>query len=235
MISNAIGTIHPVEFIIQKAKSLGARVHLDIAQVVSHQAIDLSEMNIDFASFSGHKVFAPFGIGVFWGREDLLNQMKPYHFGGEMIKEVYMDKATYNDLPYKFEAGTPNVMGGIALAEAFDYIDKIGMSAIEAYESSLYEFAYEELSKIEALQFHSPKGKSIASLSFSIGDIHPFDIGQILDAQGIAIRTGHHCAQPIMRKLGIEGTCRASICFYNTEEEILALVRGLKQGIKMLS
>lgn len=235
IISNALGTIHPYEQIIKTAKSKGALVHLDAAQAIAHVPINVSEWDIDFMSFSSHKMYGPMGVGVFWGKEELLNQMNPYLYGGEMIKEVYLDKVTYNDLPFKFEAGTPNVADIIAFKEAILFIKNIGFDTIRTIETSLYLYLYSKMEGLEKIQMVSPKGLSTGALSFTISGAHTYDVGQLLDAQGIAIRTGHHCCQPLMRKLNIEGTCRASLAIYNTVEELDFFVEKLKKIIQILS
>lgn len=229
MISNALGTIHPIEIIIEKAKKVGALVHLDAAQAIAHQKIDVNSLGVDFMSFSSHKMYGPMGAGIFWGKEALLNEMNPFLYGGEMIKEVYLDSVTYNDLPFKFEAGTPNVGDIIAFKNAISFVNDIGFEHISEIESSLYQYLYSEMSKLEGVKIYSPKGQSIGALSFNLMNAHPYDVGQLLDAQGIAIRTGHHCCQPLMRKLGIEGTCRVSLAVYNSKEEIDFFIEKLKK------
>jgi len=233
-VSNAMGTIHPIETIINQAKRHQALVHLDLAQAIAHFPIHVEKLNIDFCSFSAHKVFGPTGLGIFWGKEKWLLQMNPFLYGGEMIKEVFLDHATYNELPYKFEAGTPNIGDVIAFEKSIRFIDSIGCNRISEIEMELYHYLYTKLEKIAPVKILSPKNKSIGALSFIVENIHPFDIGQMLDAKGIAIRTGHHCCQPMMRKLEIEGTCRASISIYNTKEEIDFFANTLEKTISRL-
>jgi cysteine desulfurase / selenocysteine lyase len=232
-ISNAMGTIHPIEKIVSKAKQVNALVHLDCAQAIQHKTIDVQKLGIDFLSFSSHKMYGPMGIGVFWGKSDLLNAMNPFMYGGEMIKEVYLDKVTYNELPYKFEAGTPNVADVIGLGTAIDYLTNLGLDKIEAYEKELQHYLYDKLADIDQIKIYTPRENSTAVVSFTIENIHNYDIGQLLDAKGIAIRTGSHCCQPLMRKLEIEGTCRASLALYNTKEEVDFFVESLKKIIKL--
>lgn len=233
-VSNALGTIHPIETIIAQAKKHQALVHLDLAQAIAHFPIQVEKLNIDFCSFSAHKMFGPTGLGIFWGKEKWLNQMIPFLYGGEMIKEVFLDHATYNELPYKFEAGTPNIGDVIAFQKSIEFVESIGWNEIQAIEKELYEYLYHKIEAINFVTILSPKNKSIGALSFTVDGIHPFDIGQILDAKGIAIRTGHHCCQPLMRKFGIEGTCRASISIYNTKEEVDFFAETLEKTISRL-
>lgn len=233
-VSNAIGTIHPIEKIIATAKKNNALVHLDAAQAIQHKAIDVEKLNIDFLSFSSHKMYAPMGVGVFWGKAEHLNAMNPYLFGGEMIKDVWLDKVTFNELPYKFEAGTPNVADVIGLGKAIEFIQSIGLEKIETYEKELHSYFIEKMKAINDIIIYTPKRAS-SVVSFNFKNIHPYDIGQMLDAQGIAIRTGHHCCQPLMRKLGIEGTCRASLAVYNTQEEVDSFIKSLRKIKSILS
>lgn len=219
-ISNAIGTIHPVEKIISVAKKVNALINLDCAQAIQHRPINIHNLGIDFLSFSSHKMYGPMGVGVFWGKSELLNVMTPYMYGGEMIKDVFLNKVSYNDIPYKFEAGTPNVADVIGLGAAIDFLTKIELDKIESYEKELQLYLFDKLAEIQDLNIYTPRENSTAVVSFDIQNIHSYDIGQLLDAKGIAIRTGNHCCQPLMRKLNIEGTCRASLAFYNTKEEI---------------
>jgi cysteine desulfurase/selenocysteine lyase len=234
-VSNAMGTIHPIERVIAQAKKHNALVHLDLAQAIAHFPINVKELGIDFCSFSAHKLFGPTGLGIFWGKEKWLQEMNPFLYGGEMIKEVFLDYATYNELPYKFEAGTPNIGDVIAFQKSIEFVESIGWNQIETIEKELYEYLYNKIENIASVKILSPKNKSIGALSFIVEGIHPFDIGQMLDAKGIAIRTGHHCCQPLMRKLGIEGTCRASISIYNTKEEINFFAETLEKTIQRLS
>lgn len=232
-ISNAMGSVHPISDIVRAAKSKRALVHLDCAQAIAHREIKVEDLEVDFLSFSSHKMYGPMGVGVFWGKAIHLENMNPYRYGGEMIREVYLDKVTFNDIPFKFEAGTPNVGDVIALGSAIEFIDSIGWKKINHIESELYQRLYTSLAKIPGVKLYSPPNGS-TSLSFNIEGIHPFDLGMMLDSKGIAIRTGHHCCQPLMRRLDIEGTCRASICIYNTSEEIDIFVKTLESILKIL-
>lgn len=234
-ISNSLGTINPVNEIIEKAHTVGAKVMLDGAQAAPHHKIDVQKLDCDFMAFSGHKMFAPTGIGILWGKEDLLENMNPYMGGGEMIKEVTFEKTTYNTLPYKFEAGTPNIEGGIGLGAAIDYINAIGIENIAIAENELLQYGNEKLSEIENIRFVGTAKNKASVISFLLGNAHPFDVGVLLDKMGIAIRTGHHCCQPLMKHWNIEGTCRASFAFYNTKEEIDKLATALKKANKMLN
>ncbi len=233
-VSNALGTVNPVKQIIDAAHNAGAVVFIDGAQALPHQKVDVKELDCDFLGFSGHKVFASTGIGILYGKEALLEKMPPYMGGGEMIKSVTFEKTTYNDLPYKFEAGTPNIEGGIALGAALNYINSIGLDKIAAYEHELLQYGTEQLLKIEGLRIVGTAKNKSSVLSFLIGDILPYDLGVLLNEQGIAIRTGHHCCQPLMNRFGIEGTCRASLAFYNTFEEIDRLIAGLGKVLPIL-
>lgn len=233
-ISNALGTINPVKEIIEAAHKFNIPVLIDGAQSTQHCRIDVQELDCDFFAFSGHKIFGPTGIGVLYGKEKLLEEMPPYHGGGEMIETVTFEKTTYNKLPYKFEAGTPDISGPIGLASAIDYINKIGIDNIADYEKELLEYGTSELMKIEDLRIIGTAEKKASVISFLTGNIHPYDIGTILDHQGIAIRTGNHCAEPLMRRLGVPGTVRASFAFYNMKEEIDLLVKGIQKAKKML-
>jgi len=234
-ISNALGTINPVEEIIEKAHAVGAKVLLDGAQAVPHQRVDVQALDCDFLAFSSHKMCGPTGMGILYGKEAILEEMSPYQGGGEMIKEVTFEKTTYNDLPFKFEAGTPNIAGGIALMAAIEYLEQVGWDFIEKQEKELLAYATEKLSAIEGLRIVGTAKHKASVVSFLLGDHHPYDVGVILDQLGIAIRTGHHCCQPLMNRLGISGTCRASFAFYNTKEEIDVLVDGLERAKRMLS
>jgi cysteine desulfurase/selenocysteine lyase len=234
-VSNTLGTVNPVNNIIAKAHAVGAAVLIDGAQSIQHMAVDVQAMDADFFVFSGHKLFGPTGIGVLYGKEQYLNAMPPYQGGGSMIKQVTLEKTTYNELPFKFEAGTPHVEGIIGLGVAIDYINAIGIANIAAYEHELVAYAVEQLSTIEGLRFIGNAKERVSVLSFLVGDIHPYDIGVILDKLGIAVRTGHHCCQPIMEIFSIPGTVRASFAFYNTKAEVDALVAGLKKAKQMLS
>ncbi|HVG15493.1 MAG TPA: cysteine desulfurase, partial [Chitinophagaceae bacterium] len=234
-VSNSLGTINPVQDIINKAHQHGIPVLLDAAQAIQHIGIDVQALDADFIAFSGHKIYAPTGIGVLYGKEEWLNQMPPYQGGGDMIKLVTFEKTTYNDLPFKFEAGTPSITETIGLGAAIDYINRIGLHKIREREEYLFRYATNALSSIEELRFIGEANNKTASISFLIGDYHPFDLGEILDKQSIAIRTGHHCCQPVMNFFSIPGTARASLAFYNTEEEIDKLVVGIRKAITMLS
>jgi cysteine desulfurase/selenocysteine lyase len=234
-VSNSLGTINPVQEIINKAHQKGIPVLLDAAQAIQHVGIDVQALDADFIAFSGHKIYGPTGIGVLYGKEEWLNQMPPYQGGGDMIKLVSFDRTTYNDLPFKFEAGTPSITETIGLGAAIDYINRIGLNKIREREEHLFRYATNALSSIEELRFIGEATNKTASISFLIGDYHPFDLGEILDKQSIAIRTGHHCCQPVMNFFSIPGTARASLAFYNTEEEIDKLVVGIGKAITMLS
>lgn len=234
-VSNSLGTINPVQEIITKAHQHGIPVMLDVAQAIQHLGVDVQALDADFIVFSGHKLYGPTGIGVLYGKEKWLNQMPPYQGGGDMIKLVTFEKTTYNDLPFKFEAGTPSITETIGLGAAIDYINRIGLDKIREREEHLFRYATNALSSIEELRFIGEATHKTASLSFLIGDFHPFDLGEILDKQSIAIRTGHHCCQPVMNFFNIPGTARASLAFYNTEEEIDKLVAGIGKAVTMLS
>jgi cysteine desulfurase/selenocysteine lyase len=226
-VSNALGTIVPVRQIIDLAHRWGVPVLLDGAQAVPHLTVDVQALECDFYVFSGHKLFGPTGIGILYGKADLLEAMPPYQGGGEMIRSVTFEKTLYAPLPYKFEAGTPHIAGGIGLGAAIDYVTGIGMEAIGAYEHTLLEYGTAALSGIPGLRIIGTASEKASVLSFVLEGVHPHDIGTILDQEGIAIRTGHHCAQPVMERFGISATARASLAFYNTREEIDALVAGL--------
>jgi len=234
-VSNALGTINPIELILSIAHLNDAVVLIDGAQAAPHIKIDLQELDIDFYVVSGHKLMGPTGVGVLYGKERLLNMLPPYQGGGEMIEEVTFKKTTYAKLPHKFEAGTPNIAGGIALGTAIKYLNKIGLNSIAKYENILLEYATIELLKIEGLKIYGQSREKTAVVSFNIESIHPYDIGVILDKLGIAVRTGHHCAQPIMDHFKIPGTIRASFSFYNTKAEIDIMVKAIKRAKKMLS
>ena len=234
-ISNALGTINPVEYIIQKAHEVGAAVLIDGAQATPHLKPDVQAMDCDFYVFSGHKVCGPTGTGILYGKEAWLNKLPPYQGGGEMIATVSFEKTTYADLPHKFEAGTPHIAGGIVLGTAIDYLNEIGFDAIAAYENELLEYATQKLLQIEGLRIYGTAAQKTSVISFNVGTIHPYDIGTIVDKLGIAVRTGHHCAQPVMDFFGIPGTVRASFAFYNTKEEIDTFVEALHKAVMMLS
>jgi cysteine desulfurase/selenocysteine lyase len=234
-ISNALGTINPIEDIIKKAHQFGAAVLVDGAQACPHIIPDVQALDVDFYVASAHKMCGPTGVGMLYGKEEWLNKLPPYHGGGEMIAEVTFEKTTYADLPHKFEAGTPNICGGIAFGAAIDYLNSIGFDAIATYENELLDYATEQLLTIEGLKIYGTSNHKTSVISFNIGTIHPYDIGTIVDKLGIAVRTGHHCAQPIMDYYKIPGTIRASFAFYNTKAEIDKLVSALKKAVQMLS
>lgn len=232
-VSNVLGTVNPVKQLIAKAHARNIPVLIDAAQSVPHMKVDVQDLDCDFLAFSGHKVYGPTGIGVLYGKEKWLNAMPPYQGGGEMISTVSFEKTTFEGLPYKFEAGTPNYVGCHALAVALDYVGNIGMDNIEAYERQLTSYAMEKLEQIDGLRIFGTAPDRDAVISFLVGDIHHLDMGTLLDRLGIAVRTGHHCAQPVMTHYGIEGTVRASFSFYNTFEEVDALVEGIKRVATM--
>ncbi len=234
-LSNSLGTINPIDQIIEMAHRRGVPVLVDGAQSTPHMMIDVRKMDCDFFVFSGHKLYGPTGIGALYGKAGLLEAMPPYQSGGDMIKSVTFEKTTYNSLPYKFEAGTPNIGGAIGLGAAIDYITDIGMDRASAYEHELLKYGTERLSTISGLQLIGTAREKADILSFVLRDIHPHDIGTILDNEGIAIRTGHHCTQPVMDHFGIPATARASLAFYNTREDIDALVKGIDKVIEVFS
>jgi cysteine desulfurase / selenocysteine lyase len=233
-VSNSLGTINPVKQVIELAHGVGAKVFIDGAQASSHLDIDVQALDADFYTFSGHKLYGPTGIGVLYGKKALLEAMPPYMGGGEMIKEVSFEKTTYNDLPYKFEAGTPNIADVVALKTALDYIAKWGKVNIAAYENQLLRYATEQMQQIDGLRIVGTAKEKISVVSFVLEGIHHQDVGIILDQQGIAVRTGHHCTQPLMQRFGLLGTSRASFAMYNTIEEIDKLVAGIKRVQKMM-
>ncbi len=233
-ISNALGTINPIEEIIEKAHQVGAAVLIDGAQAAPHLVADVKALDVDFYTISAHKVCGPTGVGMFYGKEEWLNKLPPYQGGGEMIAEVTFEKTTYADLPHKFEAGTPNICGGIAFGAALEYMNAIGFDAIASYENELLEYATQKLLEIEGLKIYGTAKQKTSVISFNIKDVHPYDMGSILDKLGIAVRTGHHCAQPIMDFFNIPGTVRASFSFYNTKEEIDLLIASVKRAKNML-
>ena len=228
-VSNVLGTVNPIRDIVRIAHAHGVPVAVDGAQSVPHTGIDVQALDVDFLAFSGHKIYGPTGVGVLYGRKSLLEQMPPYQGGGEMIGRVSFEKTTYNELPYKFEAGTPDYVGVIALASALDYVTGIGIDAIAEYEHSLLDYAVERLSAIDGLRFIGTPAVRSGVVSFLVKDIFPSDMGTLLDHLGIAVRTGHHCAQPLMDRLGIPGTVRASVSFYNTRQEIDVLAAGIER------
>ncbi|GAA4233552.1 cysteine desulfurase [Postechiella marina] len=234
-ISNALGTINPIEYIIEKAHEVGAAVLIDGAQSCPHIKPDVQDLDVDFYVASAHKMCGPTGVGMLYGKEEWLKKLPPYQGGGEMIAEVSFEKTTYADLPHKFEAGTPNICGGIVFGTAIDYMNTVGFKNIAAYENELLDYATNQLKQIEGLKIYGTAKNKTSVISFNLDNIHPYDVGTILDKLGIAVRTGHHCAQPIMDFYCIPGTVRASFAFYNTKEEIDALVAGVKKAKMMLS
>jgi cysteine desulfurase / selenocysteine lyase len=234
-ISNALGTVNPIQYMIDKAHEVGAAILIDGAQAVPHLKPDVQALDCDFYVFSGHKICGPTGVGILYGKEAWLNKLPPYQGGGEMIKEVSFEKTTYADLPHKFEAGTPDVAGGIVLGTAVDYMNSVGFDNIQQQELELLEYATTRLLEIEGLKIYGTAKEKTSVVSFNIGEIHPYDIGTIVDKLGIAVRTGHHCAQPIMNFFDIPGTIRASFAFYNTKEEIDVMIEALKKAQMMLS
>lgn len=233
-VSNALGTVNPIEQIISKAHAVGAEVLIDGAQACPHIKPDVQELDADYYVTSAHKLCGPTGVGMLYGKAELLNKLPPYQGGGEMIATVTFEKTTYADLPHKFEAGTPNIAGGIAFGAALDYMNSIGFKEIAAYEEELLNYATTALKQIPGVKIYGEASEKTAVISFNVKGIHPYDIGSILDQMGIAVRTGHHCAQPIMDFYQIPGTVRASFSFYNTKDEIDRMVEGLKKAISML-
>ncbi len=234
-VSNALGTVNPIEFIIEKAHAVGAAVLLDGAQATPHLKPDVQALDVDFYVASAHKLCGPTGVGVLYGKEEWLNKLPPYQGGGDMIDQVTFEKTTYAGLPFKFEAGTPNICGGIAFGVALDYLNDLGFENIAAYEKELLDYATKALKEIEGLRIYGEADEKTAVISFNVGNIHPYDIGTIVDKLGVAVRTGHHCAQPIMDFFKIPGTVRASFAFYNTKEEIDTFVEAVKKAVMMLS
>jgi len=234
-VSNALGTVNPIEDIIQSAHAAGAAVLIDGAQAAPHLQADMQELDVDFYTVSAHKLCGPTGVGALYGKEEWLQKLPPYQGGGEMISEVTFEKTTYADLPHKFEAGTPDICGGIAFGAALDYLNEIGMDRIAAYESELLAYATEALLKVEGLKIYGQAIDKTSVISFNLEGIHPYDVGTLLDKMGIAVRTGHHCAQPVMDFYRIPGTIRASFSFYNTFEEADRLVAGVQKARQMLS
>ncbi len=234
-VSNALGTVNPVKQMIARAHDVGAVVMVDGAQSAVHLDIDVSDMDCDFFAFSAHKLYGPTGVGVLYGKKELLESMPPFQGGGEMIKEVTFNKTTFNDLPYKFEAGTPNIADVIAFKSAIQFIESIGKEKIREHEQELLEYAHQELEKIPGLHIIGKAKDKISVVSFIIEKAHPQDIGILLDNRGIAVRTGHHCAQPLMDRFSIPGTTRASFAVYNTKDELDELVNGLKRAVKILA
>lgn len=232
-VSNVLGTINPVKEMIATAHAHGVPVLVDGAQSIPHMPVDVRELDADFYVFSGHKVYGPTGVGVLYGKEDWLDKLPPYQGGGEMIQHVSFEKTTFNELPFKFEAGTPDYIGTTGLARALDYVSALGMDTIAAYEHELTQYATRRLKEITGMRIFGESGQKGSVISFLVGNIHHFDLGTLLDRLGIAVRTGHHCAQPLMTRLGIEGTVRASVGLYNTKEEVDTLVAGIERVRKM--
>ncbi len=234
-ISNALGTINPIAEIIEKAHKVGAKVHIDGAQAIAHSKLNVKELDVDFYSFSAHKMYGPMGIGIFFGKEELLDQMPPWQSGGEMIDKVTFEKTTFNELPFKFEPGTPNVDGMIGLESSIHFLESLGLENIKKAEDELLAYGTEKLSAIKGLKIIGTADKKASVISFLLDDIHPFDAGTIIDHMGVAVRTGNHCAQPIMDKIGIPGTIRASISIYNTKEDIDRLVEAIERTQMMFA
>ncbi len=234
-VANSIGTVNPVKHIIEKAHNYGVPVLIDGAQAIQHGKVDVQEMDADFYVFSGHKMYGPTGIGVLYGKEKILNELPPYQTGGEMVDQVSFNKTTFNRLPFKFEAGTPNYIGAIGMAAAIEYLQETGLVEINSYEKDLLEYGTLRLSEINGLYLFGQANEKISVLSFVLEDIHPYDAGMILDKSGIAVRTGNHCAQPVMERFGIRGTIRASLAFYNTREEIDSLCKAVMKVIQMFN
>ena len=234
-ISNTLGTINPIETIINRAHKFGAKVLIDGAQSIQHGEINVANLNCDFFVFSGHKIFGPTGIGVLYGKASILESMPPYQGGGDMIKRVSFEKTSFNELPFKFEAGTPNIVGGIALGTAVEFMESIDTEQAFSFEKDLLSYAEKELLQIENLKIYGTSALKTSLVSFNVGKIHPFDIGTLLDKQGIAVRTGHHCTQPLMDFFEIPGTIRASFSIYNTKEEVDIFIHALKRALIALS
>ncbi|KAG4080488.1 hypothetical protein HA402_013946 [Bradysia odoriphaga] len=233
-VSNTMGSVNPVQDIIALAHARNIPVLLDAAQAIQHISIDVQALDVDFLAFSGHKIYGPTGTGILYGKKEWLNKLPPYQGGGDMIKTVTFEKTIYNELPYKFEAGTPNIAGGIALGTAIEYLQQTGISKIQQWEEELMDYAMQELRKIDGIRFIGDAAERSGAISFLVHNIHPFDMGELLDQQGIAVRTGHHCTEPLMDLFQIPGTVRASLSFYNTKEEIDKLVAGIKRAASML-
>jgi len=233
-VSNTLGTINPIKEIVDLAHQLDIPVMVDGAQAIQHLQVDVQALDVDFFAFSGHKMYGPTGVGVLYGKEKWLDQMPPYQGGGDMIKEVKFEKTTYNELPFKFEAGTPNIEAGICLGAAINYIQTVGLNNIMLYEAELLQYATKALMNIEGIRLIGTAEEKSSVISFLLADVHPYDVGVILDKLGVAVRTGHHCTQPLMDRFGIPGTVRASIAMYNTKEEIDVLVSAVERAAKML-
>jgi cysteine desulfurase/selenocysteine lyase len=234
-VSNTLGTVNPAKELISKAHAMGAKVLLDAAQSIQHMPINVQELDCDFLAFSGHKVFAPTGIGVLYGKKDLMESLPPYQGGGDMIEYVTFEKTTYNTMPLKFEAGTPNISGVIALGEALNYLNSLDLEGAFQHEEALGKYLRSHMREIPNVRFIGEAPETCSTLSFLVGDLHPFDLGTLLDQQGIAVRTGHHCTQPLMQQFNIPGTVRASLAFYNTHEEIDRFITALNRSIQLLS
>ena len=233
-ISNALGTINPIKEMIRQAHQVGAKFLVDAAQSVQHMPVNVTELDCDFLALSGHKLFGPTGVGVLYGKEELLNQMPPYQGGGDMIANVTFEQTTYNTLPHKFEAGTPHIAGVICLGKAFEYLQSIDMQGLQRHEQELLEYATAKLQEIDGIQFYGQAQHKASVISFLIEGTHPYDVGTLLDKMGIAVRTGHHCTQPIMDFYQIPGTIRASFAFYNTKEEVDVMIAALNRAVAML-
>ena len=232
-VSNALGTVNPVEDIVKQAHAQGVPVLVDGAQAVPHMKVDVQALGCDFYAFSGHKMYGPTGIGVLYGRKELLESMPPWQGGGDMIRSVSFERTTYNDLPYKFEAGTPDIAGAIGLGAAIDYLGTLGMDAVAAHEHDLLEYATRQIQAVPGVRVIGTARRKAGVLSFVVDGVHPHDIGSLVDRDGVAIRTGHHCAQPVMDRFGLPATCRASFGLYNTREDVDALVDSLKRVVEM--
>lgn len=234
-ISNSLGTINPIKEIIDLSHSIGAKVHIDGAQAVQHMRIDVQDLDCDFYTFSIHKMFGPTGVGIMYGKEDVLDDMPPYQGGGDMIKTVSFEKTTYNELPHKFEAGTPNIADGIACMKALDFIESLDWEEVHLHETELLNYATQELKNIEGLRIIGEAKEKTSLNSFVFEGIHAYDIGVLIDKMGVAVRTGHHCTQPLMKRFGVEGTVRASFALYNTKEEVDRLIEAILRAKKMLA
>ncbi len=233
-ISNSLGTINPVKEMIAMAKEVGAKFCIDAAQSIAHEKVNVQDLDCDFLAFSSHKMFGPTGIGILWGKEELLNSMPPYQGGGDMIDEVTIEKTTYNTLPHKFEAGTPHIAGGIALKAAFDYISNIGIDKIKEYEHEILSYATERIKEVEGVRLIGTAKNKASVLSFVMEGAHPHDLGTLLDRQGVAIRTGHHCTQPLMKRMNVPATARASFSIYNTQKDVDVFINALKKAKEFL-
>ncbi|MCB9063138.1 MAG: cysteine desulfurase [Halobacteriovoraceae bacterium] len=232
--SNSLGTVNPIKEMIPLAHEVGAKFVVDAAQAIAHEKIDVQDLNCDFLAFSAHKMYGPSGVGILYGKEDLLNLMPPYQGGGDMIDIVTFKQTTFNDLPYKFEAGTPNIAGFIAFNEALQFLENLNLDEIKTYENNLLHYAQNELKQIKGLKIIGTSPQKGPVCSFVIGGVHPNDLGTLLDQQGIAVRTGHHCTQPLMQRFNLNGTTRASFCLYNTKEEVDYLVKSIHTSLELL-